>query len=122
MLAGVTSGLDMSVLQGLPWEFNIMREAFHEWLRMDPNYGRMVLLRLQELGGGWATTAAGTTKCLKGAGLATLELYSTKITKSGRILFEVAEDWSEVTQSWKDMIRIWVREALCHCLTGQSWG
>ena len=53
----------------------------------------MVLLRLQQLGRGLWTTAVGhvkrgTTKRLMGVP-PTLELWSSKITRGGRIVFEV---------------------------------
>ncbi len=37
-----------------------------------------------------------------------LELYSTKFTDAGRIVFEVAVDYDQVSHSWKEMLRIWV--------------
>lgn len=37
-----------------------------------------------------------------------LEVYRTLLTKSGRIVFEVAVDYSQTSHTWKEMIRLWV--------------
>ena len=37
-----------------------------------------------------------------------LEVYRTKLTSGGRIVFEVAVDYSQVAHTWKEMIRLWV--------------
>ena len=37
-----------------------------------------------------------------------LEVYRTLLTKGGRIVFEVAVDYSQTAHVWKDMIRLWV--------------
>ena len=37
-----------------------------------------------------------------------LELYRSKFTKSGRILFEVAVGYSEQRKAYSEQIRIWV--------------
>ena len=37
-----------------------------------------------------------------------LEVYRTLLTKGGRIVFEVAVDYSQTACIWKDMIRLWV--------------
>lgn len=37
-----------------------------------------------------------------------LEVYRTLLTKGGRIVFEVAVDYSQTARIWKDMIRLWV--------------
>lgn len=37
-----------------------------------------------------------------------LEVYRTLLTKGGRIVFEVAVDYSQTAHIWKDMIRLWV--------------
>lgn len=38
-----------------------------------------------------------------------LELWSGKVLKGARILFESAVDFDETSRSWKEMLRIWVR-------------
>jgi hypothetical protein len=37
------------------------------------------------------------------------ELWRLKITKGGRILFEVAVEYDEESRTWAEMIRLWVR-------------
>lgn len=46
-----------------------------------------------------------------------LELYRTLLTKGGRIVFEVAVDYSHISHSWTDMIRLWVHLCLLISLT-----
>lgn len=39
------------------------------------------------------------------------ELWRLKITKGGRILFEVAVEYDEESRTWVEMIRLWVSAA-----------
>ena len=65
----------------------------------------MVLVRLQHLGQGmWARDKK--TKRISTPS-PTLELWSSKLTRAGRIVFEVAADWSETSKCWKEMLRLW---------------
>eukprot|EP00887_Chlorella_sp_A99_P006107 scaffold22.g6107.t1 len=86
-------------------EFTITRDAFHSWWAMSSPYRKMVLRRLEHIGLGlWARdkkTKRITTP------LKSLELWSSKLTRGGRIVFEVAADWSENYKEWKEMLRIW---------------
>lgn len=50
-----------------------------------------------------------TTKPLRMEGVADLELWSTRWSKGGRIVFEVALDYSENRKTWMEMLRLWVR-------------
>ena len=36
-------------------------------------------------------------------------------SKGGRIIFEVALDWSEEKQEYRDMLRLWVSRMQMHC-------
>ncbi len=36
------------------------------------------------------------------------ELWRLKITRAGRILFEVAVEYDEESRTWAEMIRLWV--------------
>ncbi|KAI3424745.1 hypothetical protein D9Q98_008134 [Chlorella vulgaris] len=95
------------LLVDLPWEFTITRDAWHEWLGMDAPYRRMVLMRVQQIGRGlWL--ADGKTQRRTTGMPPTLELWRTKLTKGGRIIFEVAADYSESSKGWRDMLRLWV--------------
>ena len=42
-------------------------------------------------------------------------MYRTKLTSGGRIVFEVAVDYSQIAHTWKEMIRLWVRLASKIC-------
>lgn len=70
-----------------PWEFAITREARQEWAQMDEPYRTHVLRRLLRIGEGlWQQD--GNTVCLKVDKALNLELWRTKFSKSGRIVFE----------------------------------
>jgi hypothetical protein len=72
---------------------------------------RMVLVRLQHLGTGlWARDKK--TKRIATPLVPSLELWSSKLTRAGRIVFEVAADWSELSKCWKEMLRLWVSSML----------
>lgn len=44
-------------LEGLAWPFEITKEALRSWINLPPNYQRMVVSRLLEIGqGSWATS------------------------------------------------------------------
>lgn len=36
-----------------------------------------------------------------------MELWRSKLTKGGRIVWEVAAEWSESSRCWREMLRIW---------------
>jgi mRNA-degrading endonuclease RelE of RelBE toxin-antitoxin system len=70
------------------WEFAITREARQEWAQMDEPYRSHVLRRLMRIGEGlWLQD--GNTTCIKANKSLNLELWRTKFSKSGRIVFEV---------------------------------
>ena len=46
--------------------------------------------------------------------LCELELWSSKVLRGARIIFEVAVDFHEASRSWKEMLRIWVRKSCLH--------
>ncbi|KAK9819698.1 hypothetical protein WJX72_001361 [[Myrmecia] bisecta] len=97
------------VLRDSPWEFIITRNARQEWAAMDRPFKLMVLGKLKKIGQDfWQTD--GTTKALKfeDLSLRALELWRTKLTRGGRIVFEVALDFSETSSTWKEMLRLWV--------------
>lgn len=71
----------------------------------------MVAKKLAQIGQGrWKSD--GDTTCLTfdpQAKCNDLELWRTKWSKAGRIVFEVAVDWSETAQTYCEMLRLWVR-------------
>jgi len=90
-----------------PWEFAITREARQEWAQMDEPYRTHVLRRLLRIGEGlWQQD--GNTVCLKVDKALNLELWRTKFSKSGRIVFEIAVDYSERLKVWRENLRLWV--------------
>ena len=70
----------------------------------------VVLQTLRAIGAGGDWESGGrSTKQLTGAeGCSGQRLYRTKLSKDGRILFEVAPEYSERDRVWKDAIRIWL--------------
>lgn len=50
-----------------------------------------------------------TTRALRMEGAADLELWSMRWSKGGRIVFEVALDYSKNRKQWMEMLRLWVR-------------
>ncbi|PSC76135.1 TPR and ankyrin repeat-containing 1-like isoform A [Micractinium conductrix] len=96
-----------AMLADLPWEMVITRDAWHSWLAMDPPFRRMVLRRLQQIGSG-AWGSDGVTERLFEGVPPTMELWRTRLNRGGRIVFEVAADYSEASRSWRDMIRLLV--------------
>ena len=42
-----------------------------------------------------------------------LEVYRTLLTRGGRIVFEVAVDYSQTANTWKEMLRLWVSLQPC---------
>jgi hypothetical protein len=71
----------------------------------------MVLGKLRQIGQGfWA--ADGDTQRLRTPEAPRLELWRTKWSKAGRVVFEVAPDFSEAAGGWREMLRVWVRAPL----------
>ena len=72
----------------------------------------MVASRLKQVGCGEFCNAAGTLRAaiwpirLKDA--TDIELYGANLGKGGRLVFEVAVEWSERARTWSEMIRLWV--------------
>lgn len=68
----------------------------------------MVLRSLKIIGQGlWRQQK--TSKPLRMEGVADLELWSTRWSKGGRIVFEVALEYSENRKQWMELLRLWVR-------------
>ena len=91
------------------WQFSICSQARKEWARMDAPFRAMVVDKLLRLGAGF-WIADGTCSQLVPNDTAlksTLELWRCKFSKAGRILFEVAPDWSSRSRCFQDMIRVW---------------
>jgi hypothetical protein len=92
-----------------PWEFVITREARQEWSQMDEPFRSHVLQRLVRIASGFWVQDGNTArlacedKSLKG-----LELWRTKFSKAGRIVFEVAVDFSQRSKTWQETLRLWV--------------
>ncbi|DBB16378.1 TPA: hypothetical protein ACH3X3_014672 [Trebouxia sp. C0006] len=93
-------------LIGLPWEFIINKDARQEWARMDRPFRLMVIKRLQRIGEGQWDMDGGTEQRL--SEVRGLEVYRTLLTRGGRIVFEVAVDYSQTAHTWKEMLRLWV--------------
>ncbi|DBA81851.1 TPA: hypothetical protein ACH3X1_007570 [Trebouxia sp. C0004] len=93
-------------LIGLPWEFIINKDARQEWARMDRPFRLMVIKRLQRIGEGQWDMDGGTEQRL--SVVRGLEVYRTLLTRGGRIVFEVAVDYSQTAHTWKEMLRLWV--------------
>eukprot|EP00775_Hariotina_reticulata_P001454 gene1454-1796_t len=92
-------------LESLPWEFVITAEGLKDWLRLEERERRLVLLKLRRIGEGlWQ--ADGSSKRIRTEEPG-LELWRTKITKGGRIIWQVAVDFSQERKAWMDMIRVW---------------
>ena len=91
------------------WQFSICSGARKEWAGMDAPFRAMVVAKMLGLGAGfWRSD--GTCSQLVPDDVAlkkTLELWRCKFSKAGRILFEVAPDWSSRSRCFQDMIRVW---------------
>ena len=73
----------------------------------------MVLGKLRQIGQGFWQAEGDTTR--RRTPEARLELWRTKWSRPGRIVFEVAADFSEAANTWKEMLRVWVRTlGFCH--------
>jgi hypothetical protein len=91
------------------WQFSICSQARKEWARLDAPFRAMVVDKMLRLGAGF-WLADGTCSQLVPDDTAlksTLELWRCKFSKAGRILFEVAPDWSSRSRCFQDMIRVW---------------
>lgn len=106
VVAPLTEDQLVESLVGLPWDFIINKDARQEWAWMDRPFRLMVIKRLQRIGEGQWEQDNGTQQRL--AHIRNLKVYRTLLTKGGRIVFEVAVDYSETAHIWKDMIRLWV--------------
>jgi hypothetical protein len=107
--AGVVAGgfTDLgAALQGLPWELIVTREAYLEWGGMDPNYRQMVLLKLREIGQGRWESMGACKRRMRDVP-PELNLWRCKFTRAGRIVFDIAQDFSASKGIYTDMIRIW---------------
>ena len=73
--------------------------------------------KLADIAQGQWVTDKDTNK-LKGGPLAKcpdLELWASKWFRGGRIVLEVAVDWSEKRQTFCEMLRLWVRPRATQC-------
>jgi hypothetical protein len=93
-------------LQGLPWELIVTREAYLEWGGMDDLYRRMVLLKLREIGQGRWESMGACKRRMRDVP-PELNLWRCKFTKAGRIVFDIAQDYSASRGNYTDLIRIW---------------
>ncbi|GLI67624.1 hypothetical protein VaNZ11_011871, partial [Volvox africanus] len=95
-------------LRGLAWRFVITRQAYEAWGRLPDMWRRLVMSRLPIIGSGYWARCRGAKKLpADDPMLAQQELWRLKITKGGRILFEVAVEYDEETRTWAEMIRLW---------------
>lgn len=60
----------------------------------------------------WLPSKGMMCKGLTDVGIDETALYCFR-SKSGRIVFEVAVDWSETAQSYCEMLRLWVSISTC---------
>ena len=96
-LAVVSAESEAETLSGLPWRFVITREARQSWASLPWAMQQLVVSRLHVIGSGtWV--ASGLSKLIRNddRGLDGMELWRVRITKGGRLLFEVA-----ITASFK---------------------
>ncbi|KAK9842411.1 hypothetical protein WJX84_005751 [Apatococcus fuscideae] len=100
---------DFDALDGLPWSFTITRKARQEWAGLDLPFRRMVLNKLRSLAMGlWPSERSVKRINASNPALHDLELWSCKLLKGARILFEIAVDFEEASRTWKEMLRLWV--------------
>ncbi len=70
---------------------------------------RMVLNKLRSLAMGlWPSERSVKRINASNPALHDLELWSCKLLKGARILFEIAVDFEEASRTWKEMVRLWV--------------
>lgn len=98
-----------AITEECPWEFVITRDARQEWAKMDNPYRGHVMKRLLRIAQGY-WLQDGNTVCLvpEDKSLTGLEMWRTKFSKSGRIVFEVAVDYSQKAKAWQENLRLWV--------------
>ncbi|EFJ46513.1 hypothetical protein VOLCADRAFT_118102 [Volvox carteri f. nagariensis] len=95
-------------LRGLAWRFVITRQAYEAWGRLPDVWRRLVMSRLRVIGSGYWARCRGAKKITADdPTLAQQELWRLKVTKGGRILFEVAVEYDEESRTWAEMIRLW---------------
>ncbi|KXZ49100.1 hypothetical protein GPECTOR_23g31 [Gonium pectorale] len=95
-------------LRGLAWRFVITRQAYEAWGRLPDQWRRLVMDRLRVIGSGYWARCRGAKKLTADDPLfGQQELWRLKITKAGRILFEVAVEYDEESRTWAEMIRLW---------------
>lgn len=105
--AGTAARGDLgAALQGLAWELIVTREAYLEWGGMDPFYRQMVLLKLREIGQGRWESMGACKRRMRDVP-PELNLWRCKFTKAGRIVFDIAQDFSASKGVYTDLIRIW---------------
>lgn len=95
-------------LTSSPWELSIRKEAQRDWNRLQIDQRLLVYKKLVEISEGrWATS--GTTQRLVFASddLAGLELWRTKWSAAGRIVFQVTAEFSDRNQRWQEVARVW---------------
>ncbi|KAL0040884.1 hypothetical protein WJX79_008605 [Trebouxia sp. C0005] len=98
--------IDEDSLEGLPWEFIINKDARQEWARMDRPFREKVIKVLQRIGQGQWELDGSTERRL--GDVRGLEVYRTRLTKGGRIVFEVAVEYSHTAHAYREMLRLWV--------------
>ncbi|DBB04235.1 TPA: hypothetical protein ACH3X1_013259 [Trebouxia sp. C0004] len=98
--------IDEDSLEGLPWELIINKDARQEWARMDRPFREKVIKVLQRIGQGQWEVDGNTERRL--GNVRGLEVYRTRLTKGGRIVFEVAVEYSHTAYAYREMLRLWV--------------
>eukprot|EP01045_Picozoa_sp_COSAG04_P011051 COSAG04_NODE_699_length_11044_cov_4.121243_4_plen_1030_part_00 len=98
-------------LEGLPFEFEITKEASNQLSRLDRPLMRAAMRRMREVGLGntsgrlWHPLKKGIPNARPGE--QRLELYSTSFLKQWRVLWELSPAYSSKNQAWTDIIRVW---------------
>ena len=90
-LGGLNAESEAETLSGLPWRFVITREARQSWATLPEVMRQRVVSRLHVIGSGtWV--ASGLSKLIRNddKGVEGMELWRVRITKGGRVLFEVS--------------------------------
>ncbi|KAG2432292.1 hypothetical protein HYH02_013015 [Chlamydomonas schloesseri] len=99
---------DNHPLRNLAWPLLITKEAIAGWGTLNDQWRKLVMARLRVIGQGlWPRCRGAKRITSDDALLMPQELWRLKLTKGGRILFEVAVDDHDSKGTFCEIIRVW---------------